>query len=98
MTRFALLASLVLCSAPALAQAQSQPQGAPQSPGEATPQLPLAAMRHQQPTQSDVTQREEERFGSKNVQQEQSREQKEVRQLYDEVMRRSEPAKGQGQE
>lgn len=54
-------------------------------------------MRHQQPTQSNVTQREEERFGGKNVQQEQSREQKEVQQLYDEAMRRSKPPKEQGQ-
>lgn len=97
MTRFALLASLVLFGAPALAQAQGQPQGAPQAPGGATSQLPLAAMRHQQPTQSNVTQREEERFGGKNVQQEQSREQKEVQQLYDEAMRRSKPPKEQGQ-
>ncbi len=51
----------------------------------------LDAMRHHQPTNEDVLQREAERYGRQQVEEQQRREKSEVDQLYDDVMRFSAP-------
>ncbi len=89
MTRIALWGlALLLPSAVALAQTSDQPP-APTAP---TTQLPLAAMRHQQPRAAEVEQREAERYGPQQAQQRQRRQRTEVDQLYQDIMRRSAPA------
>jgi hypothetical protein len=85
MLRLILLATILL-PLPALAQGVNPPQAAPTSP--ATP--PTAAMQHHQPTEGEVEQREEARFG-KDAAKRQGTEQKEIDQLYQDVMRRSTP-------
>lgn len=83
MLRLTLLAT-VLLPLPALAQGVTPPATVP----PATP--PTAAMEHHQPTEGEVEQREEARFG-KNAVKRQGAEQKEIDQLYQDVMRRSTP-------
>jgi hypothetical protein len=60
------------------------------------PPLPesLDAMRHHQPTNKDVLQLEDERYGRQKVEEQQRREKSEVDQLYDDVMRLSAPVAG----
>lgn len=94
MTRFAILALLV--PLPAFAQSVDQtPPAASQTPPAATSsRLPLAAMRHEQPRQNQVNQRELETFGPGDSQAQKQR-QNEVDQLYGEIMRQSAPPQGQ---
>lgn len=89
MTRIAFFGLALLLSPAAWAETTGQPP-APPAPAS---QLPLAAMRHQQPRAAEVNQREAERFGQSEVQR-QRRQRAEVDQLYDEIMRRSAPAQG----
>ena len=51
----------------------------------------LNAMQHHQPTNEDVLQREAERYGRQQVEEQQRREKSEVDQIYDDVMRFSAP-------
>jgi hypothetical protein len=51
----------------------------------------LDAMRHHQPTNQDVLQLEDERYGRQKVEEQQRREKSEVDQLYDDVMHLSAP-------
>ncbi len=51
----------------------------------------LDAMRHHQPTNEGVLERENERYGRQKVEAEQRREKSEVDQLYDDVMHLSAP-------
>ena len=51
----------------------------------------LDAMRHHQPTNEDVLGRETERYGRRQVEEQQRREKSEVDQLYEDVMRFSAP-------
>jgi len=51
----------------------------------------LDAMRHHQPTNEGVLEREDERYGRQKVEEQQRREKSEVDQLYDDVMRLSAP-------
>ena len=90
MTRIALFGFALLLSPAALAQTAGPPPPSPTAPpGE----LPLAAMRHQQPRAAAVNQREEQRFGQGEAQRQQ-RQRAEVDQLYQDIMRRSAPAQG----
>ena len=89
MTRIAFFGLALLLSPAAWAETTGQPP----VPAAPTSQLPLAAMRHQQPRAAEVNQREAERFGQSDVQR-QRRQRAEVDQLYDEIMRRSAPAQG----
>ncbi|MGO8918731.1 MAG: hypothetical protein ACLQJR_22760 [Stellaceae bacterium] len=86
----ALVALVALTALSALAQAPA-PGPAPGAPAAALDsKLPLAAMRHQQPRQADVEQRETERFGPKE-QEVEKQQRSEMDKLYDDVMRRSAP-------
>ena len=86
----------VLLPGGALAQ---QPTGggasAPPAPAPAS-SLPLDAYLHHQPTKPEVIERERQRYGAATVQQEDRREQSELDQLYDEVIRRSAPDAASG--
>jgi len=88
MIRIALLALAVLLVSPARAQS---PSPLPDEAGvRARPSLD--ALRHHQPRQAAVEQRERERFGRDETQK--RGRQSEVDRLYDEVLKRSAPAKG----
>lgn len=80
-----LLALLALPAIPSLAQ-QSDPP--PQTPAPA-PQLPIAAMRHEQPSEDAVRQREIDREGAQKVEQRDTQQQHEVDQLYRQILQRS---------
>ena len=85
------LAILLLAPLPVAAQSVTQTPLSTLPETAAPSDLPVAAMRHEQPKPSDVHERELERFGIENVQHEQTAEQAEVDQIYQEVMRRSAP-------
>jgi primosomal protein N'' len=88
------LAILLLTPLPALAQTVTQTPLSTLPETAAPSDLPVAAMRHEQPKEADVHEREVERFGPAEVQHEQTAEQAEVDQIYQEVMRRSAPPSG----
>jgi hypothetical protein len=94
--KIVVLALCVLLPGGALAQ---QPTGggasAPPAPAPAA-SLPLDAYLHHQPTEPDVIERERQRYGAATVGQENRREQSEIDQLYDEVIRRSAPDAASG--
>ena len=89
MTKTAWLALLLLLPLPVAAQTADPAPPATAAPAPAAP--PTGAMLHHQPDQSEVMQREEERYGNLTVKRVQTQEQIEVDKLYDEVMRRSAP-------
>jgi hypothetical protein len=89
MIRSILLAALLL-PLPALAQSASQPPAAPQeAPAATSSKLPLAAMRHRQPSAAEVESREQAHFGKAGDKRRQTQEQ-EIDRLYQDVIRRSE--------
>lgn len=100
MSRIAfIIAILALAASAAAAQDTASPNSTPSpnaapSTSSAPPDghLPIGAMRHEQPTQSDVMTRENQRYGSKKVMQQQSEEQKEVDDLYKQLMNEPIPA------
>jgi hypothetical protein len=85
------LAILLLAPLPVAAQSVTQTPLSTLPETAAPSDLPVAAMRHEQPKAADVNEREVERFGIENVQHEHTAEQAEVDQIYQEVMRRSAP-------
>jgi len=90
MLRLTLLATILL-PLPALAQGVNPPLAVPQTAPASSAAPPTAAMQHHQPTEGEVEQREQAHFG-KNAAKRQGAEQKEIDQLYQDVMRRSTPS------
>jgi len=85
-----LVAGFLLVSAPWLAPAQDAGGRATES----TPGTSLDAYRHHQPSQKDVTERELDRYGKKNVDERERRRQSELDRLHDEILRESAPPPG----
>ncbi|HUH83347.1 MAG TPA: hypothetical protein VLX85_01990 [Stellaceae bacterium] len=82
-----LVAGFLLCCAPAAALAQDAGGG----PADSTPGTSLNAYRHHQPSRKDVTERELDRYGKKNVDEKERRTQSELDRLHDEILRDSAP-------
>jgi hypothetical protein len=91
----AFIAAFWLAALPAFGQTAGQSPVPETTAPPAEPNLPLAAMRHQQPRRDEVEKLEQERLGAK-AQQIQQQQGPAVDRLYEDVMRRSAPgASGQ---
>ena len=95
MNKIVVLALCVLLPGGALAQQPTGGASVPPAPAPAA-SLPLGAYLHHQPTEPDVVERERQRYGAATVGQENRRQQSEIDQLYDEVIRRSAPDAASG--
>lgn len=91
MMRIALFASLLVPIADTMPDPGPPASAAEVGPGPSDGRLPLDAMRHHQPTAADVQQRERELGGDATPRHRQDSDQREIDDIYQDVMRRSAP-------